>query len=72
MVSHGLALGERTRVQGLADSLTWGTAAFASLASGIVVESASYTALGFLGMALLVAPAALLVLRGRTASAAIA
>ncbi len=72
MVSHGLALGERTRVQGLADSLTWGTAAFASLASGIVVESASYTALGLLGMALLVAPAALLVLRGRAATTAIA
>lgn len=72
MVSHGLALAERTRVQGLADTLTWGTAALASLASGIVVAAASYTALGFLGMALLVVPAALLVLRGRTASVAIA
>ena len=72
MLGHGLALGERTRVQGIADTLTWGTAAFASLFSGLVVASASYTALGLLGVALLVPPALLVLARGRLASAGLA
>jgi MFS family permease len=72
MISHGLALAERTRIQGIADTLTWGTAAFASLASGLVVASASYTTLGFLGMALLLPPALMLVVRGRVATAGMA
>ena len=50
LVSHGLSLAERTRVQGIADALTWGTAAFASLSSGLVVAAASYTVLGFVGI----------------------
>ena len=57
MLSHGLALAERTRIQGIADTLTWGTAALASLASGLVVAAASYTVLGFVGVALTVIPA---------------
>src|SRR5688500_14181028 len=64
LLTHGLALGERTRIQGLADGLIWGTAAVASLASGVVVAAASYTALGFLGIALLAIPIGLLVLQG--------
>ncbi|HEX5040989.1 MAG TPA: MFS transporter [Candidatus Limnocylindria bacterium] len=56
LVSHGLALSERTRVQGIADTLTWGTAAFASLSSGLIVAAASYTALGLLGLGLAVIP----------------
>ncbi len=64
LLTHGLALGERTRIQGLADGLIWGTAAVASLASGVVVAAASYTALGFLGIALLVLPIGLLVFHG--------
>ena len=72
MISHGLALAERTRVQGIADTLTWGAAAFASLASGLVVASSSYTTLGFIGVALLVPPALLLVARGRVATAGLA
>jgi MFS family permease len=56
LVSHGLALSERTRVQGVADTLTWGTAAFASLSSGLVVAAASYTVLGLVGLALTVIP----------------
>ena len=58
LVSHGLSLAERTRVQGIADALTWGTAAFASLSSGLVVAYGSYTVLGFVGVALTVIPAA--------------
>ena len=65
MLSHGLQLAERTRIQGIADTLTWGTAAFASLSSGLVVAAASYTVLGFVGVALTIVPAAFLALQGR-------
>jgi MFS family permease len=64
MLTAGLVLGERTRIQGVADGLIWSTAALASLSSGVVVAGASYTALGLLGLALLVIPAGLLVARG--------
>lgn len=64
LLSHGLALGERTRIQGIADTLTWGTAAFASLSSGLVVAAASYTVLGFVGVGLTIIPAAFLALQG--------
>ena len=63
LLTRGLALGERTRVQGLADGLIWSSAAIASLSSGIVVAGASYTALGFLAIGLLVAPSLLLLVR---------
>jgi len=65
LVSQGLSLAERTRVQGIADALTWGTAAFASLSSGLVVAAASYTVLGFVGVALTIIPAAFLGVQGR-------
>ncbi len=65
LVSHGLSLAERTRVQGIADALTWGTAAFASLASGLVVAYASYTVLGLVGVALTAIPAMFLAIQGR-------
>jgi hypothetical protein len=41
----------------------WSSAAVASLSSGVVVAGASYTALGLLGVALLVPAAVLLLLR---------
>ncbi len=63
MLSHGLQLAERTRIQGIADTLTWGTAAFASLSSGLVVAAASYTVLGFVGLGLTIIPAAFLALQ---------
>jgi MFS family permease len=63
MLTRGLALAERTRVQGLSDGLVWSSGAVASLSSGVVVAGASYTALGFLGLGLLLIPAALLVTR---------
>lgn len=65
LLGHGLSLGERTRIQGVADTLTWGTAAAASLSSGLVVAGASYTALGFVGLGLLVGPIAFLLFTGR-------
>ena len=63
LLTRGLMLGERTRVQGLADGLVWSSAAVASLSSGVIVAGASYTALGFLAIALLVAPSLLLLTR---------
>jgi MFS family permease len=70
MLTGGLALAERTRVQGVADSLIWGTAAVSSLSSGIIVAGASYTALGFLGIGLVVLPVALLLAKRRQLDAA--
>ena len=73
MLGHGLALAERTRIQGIADTLTWGTAAFASLSSGLVVAAASYTVLGFVGVGLTLIPAAVLALQnGRLRPVAVA
>jgi MFS family permease len=63
MLTGGLNLGERTRVQGVADGMIWTSAALASLSSGLIVAGASYTTLGLLGVALLIPPAALLLAR---------
>ncbi|HUH16859.1 MAG TPA: MFS transporter, partial [Methylomirabilota bacterium] len=63
MLTRGLAMAERTRVQGLADGLIWSSAAVASLSSGFVVAGASYTALGLLGVGLLIGPTLLLLVR---------
>jgi MFS family permease len=60
MLAGGLALRERTRVQGITDALVWGSAALAGLVSGVIVAGAGYTALGLFGLALLVVPALLL------------
>jgi MFS family permease len=65
MLTGGLALAERTRVQGVADSFIWGSAAISSLSSGVIVAGASYTALGFLGIGLVVVPVILLLKNGR-------
>ena len=69
MLTGGLALGERTRVQGLADGMVWSSAALASLSSGVVVAGTSYTGLGFLGLGLLVIPVIVLAWRGRATAA---
>lgn len=69
LLTRGLALAERTRVQGIADAMVWSSAAIAGLTSGIIVATASYTALGFLGLALLVVPASLLFARRRRLAA---
>jgi MFS family permease len=63
LLTHGLSLAERTRVQGMTDGLIWSSAAVASLGSGVVVAAASYATLGLLGAALVVLPAVLVVSR---------
>jgi MFS family permease len=56
MLTHGLALAERTKLQGTTDSIIWSSGAAASLGSGIVVAAASYTALGLMGAAFVIVP----------------
>jgi MFS family permease len=68
LLTHGLSLAERTRLQGLTDGLIWSSAAAASLGSGVVVAAASYATLGLLGAAIVIVPALLVVAR-RTAVA---
>jgi MFS family permease len=63
LLTHGLSLAERTRVQGLTDGLIWSSAAAASLGSGVVVAAASYATLGLLGAALVIVPAMLVIAR---------
>jgi MFS family permease len=69
LLTHGLSLAERTRVQGLTDGLIWSSAAVASLGSGIVLAYAGYAILGLMGAGLVVVPI-LLVIARRTAVAA--
>lgn len=68
LLTHGLSLAERTRVQGLVDSLIWGSAAVASLGSGVVLAYAGFAILGLMGAALVVVPM-LLVFARRSAVA---
>jgi MFS family permease len=70
LLTRGLGLAERTRVEGLTDALIWSSAAAASLGSGIVVAGASYTALGLLGATLIIVPAWLLLSRRRAVEVA--
>ena len=69
LLTTGLSLAERTKIQGLTDGLIWSSAAAASLGSGVVVAAASFAALGLLGAGLVVVPFILVVAR-RSAVAA--
>jgi hypothetical protein len=69
MLSSGVELAERARVQGVADAVIWTTSALASLGSGAVVAAAGFSTLGFIGVAIVLAPVWLL-LQGRKAVAA--
>lgn len=70
LLTRGLALAERTRLQGLTDGLIWSSAAAASLGSGVVVAVAGFTTLGLLGVAIVVVPAWLVLARQQAAAAA--
>jgi len=69
LLSSGVELRERARVQGVADAIIWTTSAMASLGSGAVVAAAGFSTLGLIGVAIVVAPIWLL-LQGRRALAA--
>jgi len=61
LLSSGIELRKRARLQGVTDSLIWFSAALASAASGIVLSVLGYDALCVIGMALLVIPVATLI-----------
>ena len=65
MLSSEIELAERARVQGTADAVIWTTSALASLGSGAVVAAAGFSTLGFLGVAIVLAPVWLLLNRRR-------
>lgn len=65
LLTRGVDIADRTRLQGIADSLIWSSAAAASLSSGVVLAAASYTALALLGVALTIVPLWLFVTRDR-------
>jgi MFS family permease len=60
MLTGGVSLTERTRVQGLTDGLIWSTAAIASLGSAVLVATAGFAALGVLGSVMVIVPATLI------------
>jgi MFS family permease len=63
LLSSGVSLAERARVQGAADAVIWSTSAVASVGSSLVVAAAGYTTLGLLGVVIVLGPAALLMSR---------
>jgi MFS family permease len=56
LLTTGIDVADRTRLQGAADSVIWSSAIAASLGSGIVLAYASFAALGIIGIALVVVP----------------
>ena len=70
LLSSSVEPARRARVQGVADAVIWTTSAVASLGSGVVVAAAGYTTLGFLGVALVLAPVWLLINRRHAIAAA--
>ncbi len=63
LLTRGVSIVERTRVQGVADALIWSTAAIASLGSGVLVAAEGYAALGVIGAVLVAIPAWILTVR---------
>jgi MFS family permease len=63
LLTSGVSLVERARVQGMTDALIWSAAAVASAGSGVVVATAGYATLGMLGVALVALPVLVLITR---------
>jgi hypothetical protein len=59
MLSGGVSVAERTRLQGVVDAFVWSTGAAASISSGLIVNAAGYTALGITGLGIVLLLAAL-------------
>ena len=68
LLASGLAVAEQTRLEGITDTIIWGAAAIASLASGVIVALVSYTGLGILPALLVMGPAWLMIRRRRPAA----
>ena len=66
LLTSGVAHAERTRTEGFADSMVWGSSAIASLSSGLILAVAGYATLGLIGAAMVVVPVVAVVrLRGQ-------
>jgi MFS family permease len=65
LLTAGVDLADRARVQGTADAVIWTTSALASLGSGVVVAAAGFSTLGLLGVGIVLAPVWLLLSRRR-------
>lgn len=65
LLTGGVSVAERTRLQGLADGLIWSTAAVASLGSGLILGAAGFAALGVVGASLVLIPVLVLTLTRR-------
>ncbi len=65
LLTTGLSLGERTRLQGLTDALIWSSAAAASLGSGVIMAAAGFAILGLIGAAMIIVPVTLTLARRR-------
>jgi len=70
LLASGLVAAERTRIEGATDTLIWGSAAVASLSSGLVVAVAGFTALCLLAITFLVVPVWILATRRSSVMAA--
>jgi MFS family permease len=67
LLTVGVPSDIRSRLQGRIDSLTWGSAALASVSSGVVYQATDYTMISLIGLLLLVVPV-FFVLRNRHAA----
>lgn len=63
LLTTGLSLGERTRLQGWTDALIWSSAAAASLGSGVIMAAANFAVLGLIGAAMIIVPLSLTLAR---------
>ena len=66
LLSSGLDLRHRARLQGITDSMIWSSAALASATSGLVLGTFGYDALCLVGAVLLVIPAAVILQHRRS------
>jgi MFS family permease len=60
LLAKGMASAARARMQGAVDTAVFGTAAVASLSSGVVLSTAGYGVLCFVGAALIAIPAVII------------
>ncbi|HYZ92018.1 MAG TPA: MFS transporter [Actinomycetota bacterium] len=60
LLTHGLTYGDRTRLQGATDAVTWAAAGVAGLSSGVLVGSFGYAVLCVIGAGLVIVPVLLI------------
>ncbi len=63
LLTTGLSIVERTRLQGVTDALIWSSAAAASLTSGVIMAAAGFAVLGLIGAAMIAVPVTLMLAR---------